>query len=311
MAEQTTVGYIQHHLTNMTYGKLPGGYERLDHDGNVVEVLAQPTWTLAHTAQEAVDMGFMAIHVDSMAWAIALGLLFCIPMAMVARNFTKGAPRGLQNFIEMVVEFIDGTVKDTFPHRNPVIAPIAITAFLWIFFMNAMDLVPVDWLPWTAAQLVGDPHFFFKVVPTTDPNVPLGMGFTVLGMIIYFTIQKKGFMGLVSDICLHPFHSDKWYLNVLLIPINFLLETVSLIAKPVSLGLRLFGNMYAGEVIFILIATMFGAGLVLGIFAGVLQWAWAVFHILIITLQAFVFMVLTLVYLAQAHQVEDEDHLTH
>lgn len=311
MAEQTTVGYIQHHLTNLTYGRLPAGYERLDEDGDVVEVLQEPTWALAHTAAEAGDMGFMAIHLDSMGWAIGLGFLFCLTFASVARKFNKGVPHGLQNFLEMVVEFIDGTVKDTFHHRNPVIAPLALTIFVWIFLMNTMDLLPVDWLPYAAATIAGDPHFFFKVVPTTDPNVPLGMGFTVLGLIIFFTIQKKGFMGLVKDLTMHPFHSPKWYINLVLIPINFLLETVSLLAKPVSLGLRLFGNMYAGEVIFILIATMFGAGLILGIFAGALQWAWAVFHILIITLQAFVFMVLTIVYLSMAHQVEDEDHITH
>lgn len=296
MAEQTTVGYIQHHLTNLTYGKLPAGYQRLDEYGNVVEVLDQPTWTLAHTSQEAADMGFMAVHLDSMGWAIGLGLLFCIPMAIVARNFNKGVPHGFQNLLEMLVEFIDGTVKDTFHHRNPVIAPLALTIFTWIFLMNTMDLVPVDWLPYAAATLAGDPHFFFKVVPTTDPNVPLGMGFTVLGMIIFFTIQRKGFMGLVSDICLHPFHSDKWFINVLLIPINFLLETVSLIAKPVSLGLRLFGNMYAGEVIFILIALLpFWAIWLLDV-------PWAIFHILVVTLQAFIFTMLTVVYLSAAHE---------
>ncbi len=307
----TTVGYIQHHLANLTYGKLPAGYQRLDADGKVVETLAQDTWTLAHSADEAKEMGFMALHLDSLGWSVALGLFFCLPMALVARNFNKGVPRGFQNFLEMLVEGIDNVVKDTFHHRNPVIAPLALTIFTWIFLMNAMDLVPVDWLPVAAAKLAGDPHFFFKVVPTTDPNVPLGMSFTVLGMILFFTVQKKGFMGLVNDICLHPFHSSKWYLNVLLIPINTLLETVSLLAKPVSLGLRLFGNMYAGEVIFILIATMFGAGLLLGIFAGVLQWAWAVFHILIITLQAFVFMVLSIVYLSMAHQIEEEDQSVH
>jgi F-type H+-transporting ATPase subunit a len=157
------------------------------------------------------------------------------------------------------------------------------------------------------AWVTGNPHFFFKVVPTTDPNVTLGMGFTVFGLMVYFTIVKKGFMGFVKELTLHPFHSPKWYVNILLVPINFALEAISWISKPISLGLRLFGNMYAGEMIFILIATMFGAGLVLGIFAGVLQWAWAVFHILVITLQAFVFMVLTIVYMATAHQIEEED----
>ena len=133
------------------------------------------------------------------------------------------------------------------------------------------------------------------------------MGFTVFGLMVYFTIAKKGLMGFVKELTLHPFHHPKWFVNVFLVPINFALEAISWVSKPISLGLRLFGNMYAGEMIFILIATMFGAGLLLGAFAGVLQWAWAVFHILVITLQAFVFMVLTIVYMATAHQIEEED----
>lgn len=302
----TTTGYIQHHLTNLTYGKLPAGYERLEADGSV-QVLEQATWTIAHSSQEASDMGFMAIHLDSMFWSLFLGGLFVFIFARVARRMHAGVPHGLQNFIEMVVEFIDKNVKDTFNHRNAMIAPMALTIFVWILLMNVMDLVPVDWLPQLAAVISGDPHFFFKVVPTTDPNVTLGMAFTVFGLMVYFTIAKKGFMGFVKELTLHPFHSPKWYINVILVPINFALEAISWVSKPISLGLRLFGNLYAGEMIFILIATMFGAGLVLGIFAGVLQWAWAVFHILVITLQAFVFMVLTIVYMAMAHQVEEED----
>ncbi len=307
----TTTGYIQHHLTNLTYGKLPAGYERLDASGHVTEVLAQDTWTLAHSSQEASDMGFMAIHVDSMLWSILMGFTFLAIFGRVAKRIHAGVPRGLQNFVEMAVEFVDSTVKDTFPHKNPMIAPLGLTIFMWIFLMNLMDLVPVDWIPQLAALVSGDPHFFFKVVPTTDPNVTLGMGFTVFAMVIFFSILKKGFMGFVKELTLHPFHTDKWYINLILIPINFALESVSMIAKPISLGLRLFGNLYAGEMIFILIAALFSAGLMFGIFAGVLQWAWAVFHILVITLQAFVFMVLTIVYLSMAHQVEEEDQFAH
>jgi F-type H+-transporting ATPase subunit a len=304
---QSTVGYIQHHLTNLTYGKLPAGYERLDDEGQVHEVLTQDIWTIAHSGAEASDMGFMAIHVDSMLWSIGLGFLFLLIFARVAKRAHSGVPRGAQNLLEMLVGFIDQTVKDGFHHKNAMIAPMALTIFTWIILMNAMDLVPVDWIPMFMAWATGEPHFFFKVVPTTDPNVTLGMGFTVFGLMVYFTIAKKGFMGFVKELTLHPFHSPKWYVNILLVPINFALEAISWISKPISLGLRLFGNMYAGEMIFILIATMFGAGLVLGIFAGVLQWAWAVFHILVITLQAFVFMVLTIVYMATAHQIEEED----
>lgn len=172
--------------------------------------------------------------------------------------------------------------------------------------MNLMDLIPVDWIPELMMWATGDPHFFFKVVPTTDPNITLGMAFTVFFLMIYFSIKEKGFMGFVKELTLHPFHAGKWYVDIFLIPVNFILESVSLIAKPISLGLRLFGNLYAGEMIFILIAAMFGAGLFLGVLAGFLQLGWAIFHILVIALQAFVFMVLTIVYMAMAHDVDEE-----
>lgn len=308
---QTVTGYIQHHLTNLTYGKLPAGYQRVDAEGHVVETLSQDTWAFAHTSQEAQDMGFWAIHVDSMGWAIGLGFLFCLLFASVARKATTGVPGRLQNFIEMIVEFIDNTVRDTFHYKNAMIAPLALTIFIWIFLMNLMDLVPVDWLPSLAMWLADDPHYFFKVVPTTDPNITLGMGFTVFFLVIFFTIKEKGFIGFIKELTFHPFEPPTKGWQVIFAPvliiINFALESVSMLAKPISLGLRLFGNLYAGEMIFILIAALFSAGLLLGLFAGVLQWAWAVFHVLVITLQAFVFMVLTIVYLAMAHQVEHED----
>jgi F-type H+-transporting ATPase subunit a len=312
---QTTTGYIQHHLTNLTYGKLPAGYERVDHHGEVVEKLDVATWTMAHSGEEAKAMGFMAVHVDSMAWSIGLGALFSLIFWLVARKMHSGVPRGLQNAIEMIVEFIDGTVKDGFQHKNPLIAPLALTIFMWIFMMNAMDLLPVDWLPQVAAKLTGDPHIPFKSVPTTDPNITIGMSFTVFMLIIGFSIMKKGLIGFIKELTFHPFHPSFHGIGIIfapiLIAINFALESIALISKPISLGLRLFGNLYAGEMIFILIAVMFGAGLFLGIFAGVLQWVWAVFHILVITLQAFVFMVLTIVYMSMAHQVEDEDQFNH
>jgi len=305
MASGSSAEYIKHHLTNLTYGKLPAGYARVDAHGHQ-HVLEDATWTLAHNGDEASAMGFSALHVDTLGWSIILGLVFCAIFRGVAKRANSGVPSGVQNFVEMVIEFIDTTVKDTFHYRNPLIAPMALTIFVWIFFMNLMDLLPVDWLPLAAAKAAGDPHLFFKVVPTTDVNITLGMSFTVFALMIYFSIKEKGVMGLVKELTLHPFHAPKWYVNIILIPINLVLETVSLIAKPISLGLRLFGNLYAGEMIFILIAIMFGAGWVLGLFAGVLQWAWAVFHILVITLQAFVFMVLTVVYMSMAHDVEEE-----
>ena len=311
---QTTTGYIQHHLTNLTYGKLPAGYERVNEHGHA-ETLETATWTMAHSATEAKDMGFMAVHVDSMAWSIALGLLFSLVFWSVARKIHSGIPRGLQNATEMIVEFIDNTVKDTFHHKNSSIAPLALTCFMWILLMNAMDLLPVDWLPQLAALISGDPHQYFKVVPTTDPNITVGMAITVFMLIIGFSIIKKGLLGFIKELTFHPFHPSFHGIGIvfapILIVINLILETIALVSKPISLGLRLFGNLYAGEMIFILIATMFGAGLFLGIFAGVLQWAWAVFHILIITLQAFVFMVLTIVYMGMAHQVEEENQFDH
>lgn len=296
MAE-TSEGYIQHHLQNMTYGQLPAGYTRHHEDGTAT-VLQQSTWTMAHSGQEAKDMGFMAVHVDSLAWSWALGLLFILAFRAVAKKATTGIPRGFVNFTEMCVEFIDGIVKDTFHHKNTWIAPMALMLFFWILLMNTMDLLPVDWLP-SIATAVGGEHTFFKVVPTTDPNVTLGLALSVFAMVIYYSIKVKGFGGFLKELALHPFN------HVLMIPVNLVLELVNLIAKPISLGLRLFGNLYAGEMIFILIAIMFGGGALFALGAGLLQFGWAVFHILVIVLQAFVFTVLSVVYLAMAHDKEE------
>jgi len=299
-SEQTTTGYIQHHLQNMAYGKLPAGYERVDAEGSV-QVLDQATWTLAHTAQEAADMGFMAVHLDTLGWSLFLGVLFSFLFHKAAKSATTGVPSGLQSFVEMVVEFIDNTVKDTFHHSSKIVAPMALTIFVWVFFMNAMDLIPIDWLPMVAQQVSGDPHLFFKVVPTTDPNATLGMALAVFILMIGYSIKNKGIGGFMSELALHPFN------HPVMIPFNLFLEVVGLIAKPISLALRLFGNLYAGEMIFILIALLYSAGLVWGSVGGLLQLGWAIFHILVIALQAFVFMVLTTVYMAMAHDV-DESH---
>lgn len=286
MAEQTASGYIQHHLQNLTYGQLPNG-----------------DWGFAHTAAEAKAMGFWAFHVDTLGWSLALGLIFIMLFRMAAKRATSGQPGALQNFVEVIVEFVDGSVKDTFHARNPLIAPLALTIFVWIFLMNLMDLVPVDFLPMLAAKISGNDHLFFRVVPSTDPNATLGLAFSVFALIIYYSIKVKGIGGFLGELTLHPFSSKNIAVQILLIPVNFLLEFVTLVAKPISLALRLFGNMYAGELIFILIAVMFGSGMFLLSTLGVaLNWAWAVFHILIITLQAFIFMMLTIVYLAMAHE---------
>lgn len=301
----TSTGYIQHHLQNMTYGKLPEGATACD--GSLVETA---TWTMAHCAEEASQMGFNALHLDTIGWSLVLGVLFCAIFYRVGKKASVDRPTGLQSFVELVVEFVNNTVEELFHHKSRLIAPMALTIFCWVFMMNAMDLVPVDWLPHAAAVVTGDSHIFFKVVPTTDPNATLGMAFTVFGLMIFFSCREKGVWGFIKELTCHPFFAPKerWYLNILLIPINTVLETIALVAKPVSLGLRLFGNMYAGEVIFILIAILFSVGLLFGLMGGILQWAWAVFHILVITLQAFIFMVLSIVYMGMAFDSHEEAH---
>lgn len=285
MAADTASGYIQHHLTNLTYGQHPVN-----------------GWSFAHTAQEAKEMGFWAFHVDTLAVSVVLGLIFILLFRLAARKATSDQPGGLQNFVEVLVEFVDGSVKDTFHGRNALIAPLALTIFVWVFLMNFMDLIPVDWLPMLAATIAGDPHLYFRVVPTTDPNATLGLALSVFALILFYSIKVKGIGGFLGELTMHPFSSNNIALKILLIPVNFLLEFVTLIAKPVSLALRLFGNLYAGELIFILIAIMYSGGLLLGGLGGVLQLAWAIFHILIIVLQAFIFMMLTIVYLSMAHE---------
>lgn len=282
----TSQDYISHHLTNWTFGNLPG-------EG----------WKVAETAAEASQMGFSAIHLDSMLWSVGLGIVFCLLFWLVAKRATATKPSKLQSAVELIVEMVDNNVRDSYQGKSKVIAPLALTIFVWIFLMNLMDLIPVDFIP-VLAQKIGaamghDPHHvYMKIVPSTDPNVTLGMSFSVFALIIFYSIKEKGLGGFVGELTLHPFSAKNPVVQAILVPINFILEFVTLIAKPISLGLRLFGNMYAGELIFILIALM----------PFWLQWAlsvpWAIFHILVITLQAFVFMMLTIVYLSVASSTE-------
>lgn len=237
-------------------------------------------------------MGFWAIHLDTMFFSLLLGGLFLYFFHKVGKAATSGVPGTAQNMVEAIVAFVQDNVRSTACERNPLVAPLALTIFIWVFLMNLMDLLPVDLIPWLAS-LIG--IHFLKIVPTTDPNATFGMSLMVFGLIIYYSIKVKGIGGFAGELTLHPF--GKWGM-----PANLLLEGINLLAKPISLSLRLFGNLYAGEMIFILIALMYGGGLVLGISGGLLQFVWAVFHILIITLQAFIFMVLTIVYLDMAHQ---------
>jgi F-type H+-transporting ATPase subunit a len=269
--------YIKHHLTNLTFGEKADG-----------------SWGIAHGVDEIKEMGFWAINLDSMLFSVGLGVLFLWIFHRAAKKASTDAPTGLQNFIEMIVEFIDGSVRGSFSGKNPLIAPLAMTIFIWVFLMNFMDLIPVDLIPWLAG-LAGVPYL--KVVPSTDPNITFGLSLTVFLLVLYYSIKMKGPGGFFAELAFHPFPK-------FMMPINLVLEGVTLIAKPVSLSLRLFGNLYAGEMIFILIALMYSGSWVLGISGGFLQLGWAIFHILIIILQAFIFMTLTIVYLDMASQTE-------
>jgi F-type H+-transporting ATPase subunit a len=267
---QTASEYVSHHLGFLTYGKT--------HDG---------TWGFAHTVEEAKEMGFWAINVDSMMISVILGLLFLGLFRFCISKATVDKPGGLQNFIEIIVEMVQSNVKNSFYAKNDLIGPLSLTIFCWIFLMNTMDLVPVDWIPWVAQTISGDPHIFFKAVPSADLNITIGFAISVFFLIIYYSIKIKGIGGFLGEFAFHPF--GKWAL-----PLNLLLELPGFFAKPVSLALRLYGNFFAGEVIFLVI------GLV-GYWQLPLHFGWSVFHILVITLQAYLFMMLTIVYLNQAH----------
>ena len=271
---ESPTDYIVHHLTNLQAGE-----------------------------------GFWTLHLDSIGYAVVLALLFGGSFYAAARKASPGVPGRWQSFVELIVEFVDEQVRDSFHGTSKLIAPLALTIFCWIFLMNFMDLVPVDLLPLLGEQ-VG--IHYMKVVPTTDLNITFGMSITVFILMIFYSIKIKGVGGFAQEILFHPF--GKW-----MMPFNLILKVVEEFAKPISLALRLFGNLYAGELIFILIA-LFTLGLgassltetianlasVGGIVAFIVQLllglAWALFHILIITLQAFIFMMLTIVYLSMAHE---------
>ncbi len=264
-------GYIQHHLKNLQVCKVDGEWVWNDCAGN-----------------------FWAMNVDSMFFSVFLGLLFLWMFRKVAKNASVGKPGKLQASVEIVVGIVDTSVRETFHGKSKLIAPLALTIFVWVFMMNLMDLIPVDLLP-GVASLVGIPYL--KVVPTTDVNITFGMSLSVFVLILFFTIRSKGVGGFIRELTMHPIAPPTKGLGLIAAPIiiafNFILETVSLLAKPLSLSLRLFGNMFAGELIFILIAMI-------GWYQLPLHFMWAVFHLLIVTLQAYIFMMLTVVYLSLA-----------
>jgi F-type H+-transporting ATPase subunit a len=257
--------YIVHHLKNLQYGE-----------------------------------GFWTYNVDSIFFSVFLGVLFAGSFWLAARKLkADGVPRGFQSFVEVVVEFVDSQVRDTFHGTSKMIAPLALTIFCWILLMNFMDVVPVDLFP-AIGQKAG--LEYLKVVPTTDLNITLGMSITVFLIVMFYSFKIKGFRGFTGELLTHPF--GKW-----MMPFNLLLNLIEHLARPVSLGLRLYGNLYAGEMIFLLLAVLGGSFAITSL-AGIggaigqilLGVVWACFHILVIPLQAFIFMVLTIVYLAQAHE---------
>jgi F-type H+-transporting ATPase subunit a len=262
--ELTSGAYIKHHLTN---------------------------W------QVSIGEGsFMTLNVDTLLWSTILGVAFLAVFRSVAKKTTVGVPGKFQCAIEMVVEFVQNSVKETFHGKNDLIGPLALTIFVWILLMNSMDWIPVDWIGKIAEFIGGlmgvDPsHVYMKAVPTTDLNTTFALAIGVFFLIIFYSIKIKGFGGFFKELTTQPFG------HPLLYPVNFILEVVTLLARPLSLALRLFGNLYAGELIFILIAMM-------GLFQLPVHFMWAVFHLLVIPLQAFIFMMLTIVYLSLAH----EDH---
>lgn len=276
MAKETTVEYAQHHLTNWCVG-----------DCNPI------------THQSA---GFWSVHLDTVIFSILLGALIVLVSRSLGKRLTLERPGKFQNIVEAILEFVDNQVKDAFPVHNPLIAPLALTIFTWVFLMNFMDLIPVDLLP-SLGELVGISHL--RVVPTTDVNATLGMSFSVFALILYYNIKIKGPLGYLKMFLVHPF-------GIWLAPLNIVMTLIEELAKPISLGLRLFGNIFAGELVFVLIAMIGGTMVVGAGFAApfwisaqtVLDMAWTTFDLLVVTLQAFIFMVLTIVYLGMAHTVD-------
>lgn len=254
---QTSIDYIQHHLTFLTSSE-----------------------------------GFWSFNLDSLLFTVLTGVVFLAIFYKVGKKMTTGVPGKLQCVIEMLVEWVDGVVKENFHGERTLVAPLALTIFVWVFLMNLIDLVPVDYLPQTA-QMLGASHL--RAVPSADMNITFSLAIGVFFLILFYTIKSKGVTGFIKEYTMHPFNHPAF------IPVNLLLESVTLISKPISLALRLFGNMYAGELIFILIAVMYSSNIAVAALGLPLQLAWAIFHILVIVLQAFVFMMLTVVYLGIAY----------
>ena len=289
--KQTASEYIEHHLQNHQYCSGPDGWVWND--------------------PEICSGNFWAFNVDSMFWTITLGIIFCWLFYKVAKSMSLTNPGKLQIFIEIVYDFVATSVKETFHGDSKLIAPMALTIVCWVFLMNLMDLIPVDIIPYVADHLLGIPYM--KVVPSTDVNITFGLSLSVFALILFYSFKNKGVVGfIVGELMMNTLNPKELGMPKVFWPFvmlfNFILELVALIAKPLSLSLRLFGNMYAGELMFILIALLFGSlvvsaiGPVFGLIGVVLHILWAIFHILVVTLQAYIFMMLTIVYLSQAYE---------
>ncbi len=252
---------------------------------------------------------FSVVNFDSVFFSIALALLFFGVFFVAARRCVTGVPGKFQCTIEMLLEQVNQQVRDTFQGTSRLIAPLALTIFCWVFLFNFMDLLPVDLLPGAASGL-GLAHL--KDVPSTDLNIVFGLSLTVFALIIFYSIRMKGLGGFIAEFTLHPFASKNVLVQALFVPINLLLESVMFFARPISLALRLYGNLYAGEMVFVLIALLtltsgyhaltsaVGWALIIGQF--ILGLAWTGFDLIIGALQAFIFMMLTVVYLSQAYE---------
>jgi F-type H+-transporting ATPase subunit a len=269
-------------------------------------ILHHQTFLSNKPAHGIVD--FTVINYDTVFFSVLLAVVFFGLFWLVARKATSGVPGKVQNFVELIVSFVDTQVRDTFHGTSRLIAPLALTIFCWVWLFNFMDLVPVDLLPW-AARGAGVEHL--KVVPSTDLNATFALSLTVFALIIFYSIRMKGLIGFISELTLQPFRVKNVLVQALLVPVNFILESVTFLARPLSLSLRLYGNLYAGEMVFLLLAVLSLQGISqLAHFSGwfflvmqfLLALVWAVFHLLVITLQAFIFMVLTIVYLSMAYE---------
>ena len=255
-----------------------------------------------HLSHCTVDTFLGPIHVDSVFYAVFMAVVFLLTFFLFARKASAGVPGKGQSFIEIIIEFVDQQVKDTYHGSSKLIAPLALTIFMWVFLMNFMDLLPVDMLP-KAGEMVGIKYM--RVVPSADLNITFGLSITVFLLILYYSIKIKGIGGFARELAFQPFGKA-------MLPFNLLLKVIEEIAKPISLGLRLFGNLYAGELIFMIIAIFTaGEGITYLFNLGVIPYAlmqfvlgviWALFHLIIILLQAFIFMMLTIVYLSMAHE---------